>query len=139
MHVHKHDEEGIQESTAEARGDINSYFDDLDRKERIKDEQDRADLDKHREFAAPSKKLSTADSNHDLDSYFHSLKKTHGDTDAADRARLRKDNAKVNWHEGVNLAKHPLPAKAKKGEEEGKQKAAAVRKAAAKVRVAAKK
>lgn len=128
VHVHKHDEEGIQESTQQSRGDIDSYFDDLDRTERLKDEADRAGLDQHRQYAAPAKKLSTADSNHDLDHYFKSLKKTYSGKDQADVARLRKDSAKVNWHEGVNLAKHPLPKKVKevkkgavKEEKEGKK------------------
>jgi len=130
VHVHKHDEEGIQEDSKQARSDIDSYFDSLDRDQRMVNEKDRAELSQHAQYAAPAAKLSTADSNKDLQTYFDSLHKTYSKTDDADVKRLRKDNAKVNWHEGVNLAKHPLPVKAK---------AKDAKKAAAKKRVAAKK
>jgi len=115
VHVHKHDEEGIQESSVQARSDINDYFDSLDRTQRIRNEKDRAGLSQHGEYAAKTAHLNTKAADKDIDSYFHTLKKTYSGMDSQDRARLRKDNNPVNFHEGVNLATHPLPVKPAKG------------------------
>jgi len=107
--VHRHDEEGIQESGKQALNDINSYFDDLETKQRMHNEADRAALNKHDEFKSETdRELDAKASQRDIDHYWSKMHETVSGRDAADRAALRKDNNPVNFHDGVNLAVHPL-------------------------------
>mmetsp|Transcript_48550 Transcript_48550/g.75811 ORF Transcript_48550/g.75811 Transcript_48550/m.75811 type:complete len:384 (+) Transcript_48550:41-1192(+) len=117
VHVHKHDEEGIQESDKESRDDINSYFDNLDKKQSDVNEKDKKHLAKAETYGSDHTKLTTSGSQDDLDSYFNKMHTVYAHKDAADRAALRKDNNPVNFKDGVNVAqhpKHPSPLASKK-------------------------
>ncbi|EKX48631.1 hypothetical protein GUITHDRAFT_151806 [Guillardia theta CCMP2712] len=104
VHVHKHDEEGIQESTVASRNDINSYFDNLNKQEAKKNLRDQQELSKYKRQAVPRTHLSAARSQQDLNSYFDTLRSTVAAKDEADRKRLRKDQDPANLQEGVNYA-----------------------------------
>eukprot|EP00960_Hanusia_phi_P035760 751923-Hanusia_phi.AAC.3 len=57
VHVHKHDEEGIQESSVASRKDINSYFDNLNKKEAQKNLRDKQQLSQYKHEAVPRTRL----------------------------------------------------------------------------------
>ena len=60
VHVHKHDEEGIQESTVASRNDINSYFDNLNKQEAKKNLRDQQELSKYKRQAVPRTHLRSS-------------------------------------------------------------------------------
>ena len=73
VHVHVHDEEGIQMSTKAADNDLNSYFDNLDKKQAAVNQHDVNALSDNHRFEHQAKKRSTKQSNEDVKDYFHKL------------------------------------------------------------------
>lgn len=104
VHVHKHDEEGIQMSTKKAENDLNSYFDNLDKKEANVNKHDDNALSDNKKFIHKEKKPTTVQAKKEISHYFAKEHKKVLTQDERDRARLRKDKDPVNLQQGVNYA-----------------------------------
>jgi len=112
VHVHKHDEEGIEMSTDASSNDLNSYFDNLDKKEAKVNHHDTNALSDNHKFEKKEKKASTVEAQKEVTSYFHTMHKAVLTQDHRDRARLRKDKYPANLQQGTNYAT-ALAAKAR--------------------------
>lgn len=102
--VHKHDEECIQMSTSQADSDINSYFDNLDKREAKVNQHDVNALSDNHKFAAHGKKPDTVAGQKQISTYFHKLHEKVQGQDEVDKRRLRKDSYPANLQEGTNYA-----------------------------------
>jgi len=112
VHVHKHDEEGIEMSTVASSNDLNSYFDTLDMKEAKVNHHDTNALSDNHKFENKEKKPSTVEAQKEVTTYFHTMHKAVLTQDHRDRARLRKDKYSANLQQGTNYAT-ALAAKAR--------------------------
>lgn len=92
------------ESTKQAKNDMDSYFDSLQKVQSGINESDRAKLAGGKAGAKTDTRMSAEASQNDMDSYFDHIKAKVASMDGSDVERLRKDSSPVNAHDGVRVA-----------------------------------